>query len=291
MTSVGNSLRRERLNQGRSLGEIAEQTKIGSRYLEAIEADKLDCLPGTFFYKSFVRQYAGALGLPPEKYAGLVDELLGPPAEIEFTQENFPIKPLDPIVQDANRRSFSEKPVGWSMALLVVVALGCSGFYAWWHKAQIEREQRPIASMNSPRAMEAPTAAAAAGPETAPPISAPPAIPKVEHAATPAVPATSESTASAQTPEDGWQLDVSATEKTWLSIVSDGKHLFSGVLEPSESKKLQGKESARLLVGNAGGIEVHWNGKSIGRLGGRGQVCTVVFTRDNYQILPAGHAM
>ncbi|MGH9664507.1 MAG: DUF4115 domain-containing protein, partial [Bryobacteraceae bacterium] len=92
-------------------------------------------------------------------------------------------------------------------------------------------------------------------------------------------------------PDEGWQINLSATEKTWLSVVSDGKRLFSGVLEPSESKTLQGKQSARLLIGNAGGIEVQWNGRSIGPLGSRGQVCTVVFTRDNYHILPPGHEM
>ncbi|MEO7145893.1 MAG: DUF4115 domain-containing protein, partial [Bryobacteraceae bacterium] len=85
---------------------------------------------------------------------------------------------------------------------------------------------------------------------------------------------------------DGVRVNVSATEKTWLSLTADGKHQFSGVLEPSETKMVEGKESARLRVGNAGGVEVLWNGKSIGPLGGRGKICTVLFTKDKYQILP-----
>lgn len=288
MTSIGNTLRRERLNQGRSLGEIAEQTKISSRYLEAIEADKLDSLPGAFFYKSFVRQYAVALGLSPHEYAGIVDELLGPPPEIEFTPENFPIKALDPIVRDTNRRFFSDARIGWSMAALVAVALGCSGLYAWWHKAELAKEQRPMsAATGPPRQMPAPAAAA---PEAAPQKStgASQAAQQTASVQSGARPLSSESLTA---PDEGWQINVSATEKTWLSVVSDGKRLFSGVLEPSESKTLQGKQSARLLIGNAGGIEVQWNGRSIGPLGSRGQVCTVVFTRDNYHILPAGHEM
>jgi cytoskeletal protein RodZ len=287
MTSIGNTLRRERLNQGRSLGEIAEQTKINSRYLEAIEADRLEGLPGTFFYKSFVRQYAVALGLPPDHYAGLVDEMVGPPPEIEFTPENFPIKPLDPIVRDTNRRSFSDARIGWSVAALIAVALGCSGLYAWWHKEQLERNQHPKVAATEPAKPVQPPPSTKQEPKGA---SVTPAVP--ERASTAAPTGVSPSPSELPlAPDGGWQLNVSATEKTWLSVVSDGKRLFSGVLEPSETKTLQGKESARLLVGNAGGIEVHWNGRPIGPLGSRGQVCTVVFTRNNYQILPAGHEM
>ncbi len=81
-------------------------------------------------------------------------------------------------------------------------------------------------------------------------------------------------------------LNLSATEKTWLSITSDGKKVFSGILEPSQTKTLTGLEAAQMKVGNAGGIEVRWNGKPIGPIGPRGQVRVVLFTPDNFQILP-----
>ena len=38
---------------------------------------------------------------------------------------------------------------------------------------------------------------------------------------------------------------------------------------------------------NAGGLEIQWNGKTIGPVGPRGQVRVVVFTPENFQILPA----
>jgi hypothetical protein len=81
-------------------------------------------------------------------------------------------------------------------------------------------------------------------------------------------------------------LNLSATEKTWLSITSEGKRLFSGFLEPSQTKTLTGVEAARMTVGNAGGIEVRLNGKPIGPIGKSGQVRVVVFTPDNFEVLP-----
>jgi hypothetical protein len=82
-------------------------------------------------------------------------------------------------------------------------------------------------------------------------------------------------------------LNLSATERTWLSITSQGKVIFSGILEPSQSKTLKGSDVATMKVGNAGGVDIQWNGKSIGPIGPRGQVRTVRFTREHFHILSA----
>ncbi|MEO7143598.1 MAG: helix-turn-helix transcriptional regulator, partial [Bryobacteraceae bacterium] len=66
MTSIGEALRRERLRLGLDLGQIAERTKIGTRFLQAMEADDFGKLPGGVFSRSFLRQYAGILGLDEE---------------------------------------------------------------------------------------------------------------------------------------------------------------------------------------------------------------------------------
>ena len=67
MGSFGDNLRRERDLRGVSLREIAEGTKISVRFLQALEEDRLDVLPGGLFPRAFVRQYALFLGLDPEK--------------------------------------------------------------------------------------------------------------------------------------------------------------------------------------------------------------------------------
>jgi cytoskeleton protein RodZ len=67
MGSFGQNLRRERELRGVSLREIAEATKIAVRFLEALEDDRIDVLPGGLFPRSFVRQYATFVGLDPER--------------------------------------------------------------------------------------------------------------------------------------------------------------------------------------------------------------------------------
>ena len=67
MASFGENLRRERELRGIDLREMAEATKISIRFLQALEQDRVDILPGGIFPRAFVRQYAKYLGLDPER--------------------------------------------------------------------------------------------------------------------------------------------------------------------------------------------------------------------------------
>jgi cytoskeletal protein RodZ len=260
MTSVGEILRRERQAQGREMPEIAEDLCITQRYLRAIEEDDIKSLPGTFFYKSFVKQYAALLNLDEEKLLAGVDALTASEEPLPLPGANpkyHPLREVDPIVADSNRRYFSDRRVGLSVAALAVVLLGCSGFYTWWNKTS--------------RGVQAATNRVAAIP-----------VASVKNTSAPRVDVTTE------TGPDGVNhvvLNLSATETTWLSITSEGKNIFSGVLEPSQTKTLRASDVAKMKVGNAGGLDVLWNGKPIGPIGPRGQVRVVLFTPENFQIL------
>ena len=260
MTSVGASLRSARERQGRAIAEIAEELCLTQQYLQAIEENDLKKLPGTFFYKSFVRQYAAILGVDLAQLRSGIDALTAG-EETPATPVNAPT----PLVTATNRRYFSDRSLGGSILGLVGVLLGCSAFYAWWErpahatpKAVVVQQQVPV--------QQVPVEQVASQVTTQPTLAVPAA--EVNHLA----------------------LNFSATEKTWLSISSGGKQIFSGVLEPTETKTVSGLDMAQIKVGNAAGIEVQWSGKPIGPIGPRGQVRVVVFTPENFEILPPAPA-
>ena len=62
----GEHLRREREMRGISLEEIASATRIGTRFLEALETEQWGQLPGGVFNRGFVRAIAHHLGLNEE---------------------------------------------------------------------------------------------------------------------------------------------------------------------------------------------------------------------------------
>jgi transcriptional regulator with XRE-family HTH domain len=63
MASLGQELKRERELRGISLQEIAASTHISLKFLQALEEDRLDILPGKFFIRAILRSYAKSIGL------------------------------------------------------------------------------------------------------------------------------------------------------------------------------------------------------------------------------------
>src|SRR3981081_4513479 len=95
MASIGETLRRARLDQQLDLAEIAARTKINSRYLEAIEADDRSGLPpGGFFYKSFVHQYAGVLLIDPRELDAAVERIISADAPLPLPGQDHPVQKM-----------------------------------------------------------------------------------------------------------------------------------------------------------------------------------------------------
>jgi hypothetical protein len=67
MASFGEELKRERELRDISLKEIAEATKISIRFLEALEQNHFDILPGGIFNRGFIRAYARFIGIDGEE--------------------------------------------------------------------------------------------------------------------------------------------------------------------------------------------------------------------------------
>jgi cytoskeletal protein RodZ len=76
MLTISEELQRARLDQGIELATVAASTKIRTKFLRAIEAKDPTGLPGQFFYKSFVHQYATFLGVDTSAIAPELDRVL-----------------------------------------------------------------------------------------------------------------------------------------------------------------------------------------------------------------------
>ncbi|WP_068672340.1 RodZ domain-containing protein [Oceanobacillus sp. Castelsardo] len=64
---IGARLKEARVSKGLSLDELQEITKIQKRYLAAIEEGKLEILPGKFYARAFIKEYADAVGIEPSE--------------------------------------------------------------------------------------------------------------------------------------------------------------------------------------------------------------------------------
>ena len=256
MESVGTTIQKARLQAGLSLNQVSADTCIPVKVLGAIEEDELGSISSAFFYSSFVRQFG--------KTVGLSDATLEPLVAAVVTK--IPA-PLIPGQQESLLRRISVKPLRrkrnlrwlYPVLSLTFVLVACSGFYAYWEKIKLSA----LLSQTHSRV-----------------VAALPSADQPGHASPqPAAQSTLVATTAS------FHVELSAVERTWLSIQADGKQVFAGTLEVDQTKVLEGRKEGQLRTGNAGGISMVFNGKPLGLAGPHGSVRTVVFTRDNYQVL------
>jgi cytoskeleton protein RodZ len=269
VSTVSEVLQRARLDQGMDLATVAARTKIKAKYLQAIEAGDRKSLPGGFFYKSFVHQYAKFLGVDTHVIDAEIDRVLSADAPLPL-----PSVSRQRAVKRSSRPRSTKKYLSYAAFVLILVI--CSRIDGWWHESRAvgteKIESRAPVMENttrgrapSPRVSLASVSAAASGPAAAGPVATPP---RQDETAAPA--------------GSRVELDLTATEETWLSVSSDGTPVFSGLLQANQTKTIEGKEFAKLRVGNAAGLEVRLNGKPLGPLGAHGQVRDLVFTSDKF---------
>jgi len=322
MMSVGETLRQQRLKRNVQLQDVSEQLKISSRMLEAIEADEFDKLPGGVFAKSFVRQYAGVLGLDEEEVATQFEQAAGSPELTHLAELRRP-SPAPGLPRIAERHFSSSRPrnILSSLAAVVVVMLVCSAVYGWWQRSRqlaAMRQQAPpvtAARRAAPPASQAPPPRPQAQPQphvtTAAATAKPPSA--VAAAATPtatlpppavgAVPASSASTTAAPPPSqpgvpqplapdagpaanEAVHVELVVAEPVWVRVERDGHLVYEGVLQPKEIRTVAASSEVTLKLGNAAGLTILLNGKPIPSPGGEGEVRTIQLTSGGFQIVP-----
>ncbi|MGE5568428.1 MAG: helix-turn-helix domain-containing protein [Rhodospirillales bacterium] len=281
MNSIGEKLREERLRLGFSIEQIAEITKINLSFLEAIEANELERLPGTFFTRSFIRQYAHALGIDAAELEPELERIAGAgnsvTRETEFEREAISVPPVDSGIG----RSRTPRSLG-ALATFVLILAGCSGLYILWQR----RGQAP-----PPETAAAPQVQqvhAEPGPAITPAVEqpqapAPPPPEPAKEAPPPAEPA-KEPPPPAEPQLSPVKVQIRATAPSWVRLAADGKLVFSGTLQADETRAVEAQQVVELRTGNAAGLEVIWNGKPAGQLGAEGQVRNAEFTPSGFRV-------
>jgi cytoskeletal protein RodZ len=153
--TFGEHLRREREMRGVSLEEISAATRIGTRFLEALESEQWERLPGGVFNRGFVRAVARFLGLDEE---GMVGEYALATTDRPGTRLGAEKQPA--LGSEASR-------LLWLLVLLAV-ALVAGAWFAWHHYASWRAGRRP-AAVSAPR----PASHLPAAPRAATPVDDP----------------------------------------------------------------------------------------------------------------------
>ena len=85
--------------------QIVQSTKISSRFLQAIEDEQFDQLPGGIFSTSYLRQYAAAIGYDEDALMAFYNQKMNPSAPISKAPQTGNRQPRAAGSLVANRRA------------------------------------------------------------------------------------------------------------------------------------------------------------------------------------------
>lgn len=284
--SVGALFKEARLSKQISLEDASYQTKIHANVLKAIESDDFSSL-GAVYAKSFLKLYAEYLGLSKEEVLGL------------FKSQNSPASALVSKKKENNKNI---EPAGEGIDVLLALRLWVGRlqkrhliifavFLVLWLVAGQMRSQMKRGAGNQKKGQsvvkkgqliekkkDAPAKIVRSSKETAPASSKSTVGSAKTQTASPE---------KEKAPQGRYTvvLVVKAREKTWLQVKVDGKIVFQNILNKGASEVWQARDKIELWLGNAGGVGLELNGKTIEKVGRPGQVLKrVVVTRNGLSI-------
>ncbi len=277
----GRYLQACRISQGISLEAVSRMTRITKAILKQIESEDLAQLPAPVFVKGFLRAYAEEVGADKDEALERFEASL---------QAARKLKP----VQASREKPQSYLPQVFLALVLVAIVIGGTLYIS--SRYLTEKEEAPTA-LQAPQpapGAETPSSRPADAGEPPAEVAAPEekadTAPQVEDHAVPeegnALPeATSlpEETAvsvpekTSAAPEEKERLDLKlvAVEPTWLKIIADDQVPQEYSMDTGDTLKLEAQDRFNLLIGNAAGVRLTFNGKPVAVPGKRGQVVTL----------------
>jgi cytoskeletal protein RodZ len=245
LEELGSRLRQFRTEQSIPLEEVAAQTRIQARLLNAIEEGRLEELPEPVYIKGFIKRFAEALGLNGAEFASAFPT----GSSLQF------VKPVWRHVPASQLR-----PVHLYLLYVFLVVGAVSGLSLVVRRSAVEGglSRYEVETQQAPQY----------------PIPSPSAQPKPPQKFQP-----TKAAEVTQRSQDGKPVQVRVTLKaqSWLRIVADGRTEFEGTLPEGSNRTWVADKTLIVRAGNAGGVLVEFNNESAKQMGAPYEVQEVTF--------------
>lgn len=230
MFEIGNTLREARVRRNQTLQQVEEDIKIRVKYVQAMENEDWDVMPGVTYVKGFLRTYATYLGLDPDV---IIDEF-----------RSRAISPAAEILEPFGGSSVIGKPRSHrGRNTIVIVAVACLVLLAALYGLGLLSQRDETPPVTKPGAL---------GVTSASPSPSPSAKPSAKPGAVPA-----------------WQKNLVKLEAEggdcWMEVRrtdANGKKLFSGTLRDGDREKYKG-EALWIILGAPQNVRLNVEGKKV----------------------------
>jgi cytoskeletal protein RodZ len=253
----GDHLKREREMRGVSLEEISAATRISTRFLEALESDQWDQLPGGVFNRGFIRSVARFLGLDE-------DSLVAEYALETKNRTDIGVVPDPPMEVRRN----------WGPAILaiaVLVGILAGGWYIFAHYgAQI------ASRLHRKHAASSASVEAAPSENTAAPGMATPDPDAGNSASAPAIASST------------LELKIEAGKPADLKVIADGRPVYDGHVDAGNVMRFDAQDTLEITSSDSSALLLDLNGQTVPPIGLPGQSGIVRLTHKDLKSAAGG---
>jgi cytoskeleton protein RodZ len=253
--TFGERLKREREMREVSLKEVTSATRIGPRFLEALENEEWDKLPGGIFNRGFVRSIARFLGLDEENLLAEYDLARGDqsmPAPQPY-ENKLPRPPI-------------WLPILAVLALLAILGgLVAGSIYGWrWYSARRAAKQSSSSAL-----LATPTQTGTVS-------------------ATPSATAAQSSDSTIATTNVPLDLAVSTSAATRVRLLADGTVLLDAEIPAGETHHFSATQQFEVTVADSSAVLLELNGRAMPPVGTPGASGTIVLSQKDLRPASGG---
>ncbi|HEU0174173.1 MAG TPA: RodZ domain-containing protein [Blastocatellia bacterium] len=271
MATLGQQLKQSREEKSISLQEIAESTHISIRFLQAIENDAYDVLPGGVFNRAFVRKFARQVGFDEEQAVNLYQEQWQ-------EQGGEPERGYQLGVEEFESRPTSGNGLLISFVALIILGSMAYAAYQYFTPSVSDSGGSAAIGVNTPA-----SPGATASPSSSPGSPSPGVSPTPDASASPTPSPTPDVAAVAM------RVQLSApTEEVWLKVKADDKEAEQMLLQPGKSREFDVNQEIILSIGRVQSLRIAINGRNMDFVKllpnpKAIRASNVVIKKDNYQ--------
>ena len=263
---IGKTLREAREAKGLTLAQVSDTTRISKAYLQAVEEDAYQKIPGEVFVKGVLRGYGNFLGLDGAtlvvQYKILAQGMRPEEAASFKIREATNVKITPTFKPNEDTPQSSKNSLLTGLVVLVVLLLAVCAYY-------FMIVAKPAGSVTAPATSAAPAAAAQTAPAPQVPAAktADPAKPAAATAPVnpgqPAVPGTAQPNPAAANPAPGTvAVNVECKGICWLQVFDGDKKIFEGTLGKGQTNTFTSKDKLRIVYGNIKDVAITVNGQA-----------------------------
>ncbi len=279
MSKTGEFLRKRRELEGISVDDIANQTMIAKKYIEALEQGNYDIFPAEVYAKGFLRNYANAIGFNEKE----INEL-NAQYELEWQESHLDETYADEThatgqtSKSPEKIAFVEKTNTLLYLIIFILIISLSGFLTFYITMQkTSYYSDPAKILGEEDISQAENTIGKR-------------IEKIKDIIKQEIDKSTVVKPAVQVSKKVL-VEAFASEKVWMQAIIDNKKTHEIILEPDKTIKWQADEKIFLTIGNAGGVVFKVNEEYIGALGRKGEVKKILVTSSGPKIINTQEAI